>query len=246
MIPLRAPFLATLLSTAPLPAAHVWVEGESGVGTNISTNGWYQSVRKDELSGGDWIASFGGKGPATVNYKVNVPEAGTYTLWVRANPVQAALSVRFNEEGDWIKVPISEKKHESINIASDGKPDMRFVAWSTAGSIELPAGPATLTFRMNSKNANHGAIDCLCLNTDSSWKPNMTLKPGDSKPFWPAPALTDENIAKRGDFIRPGGDELGWRKIRWHRNLDEAVAEARVLGRPVLLWSMNGHPCGET
>ena len=39
---------------------------------------------------------------------------------------------------------------------------------------------------------------------------------------------------------------LAWRGVRWHRHLDEAADEARHLGRPILLWAMNGHPCGET
>ena len=237
----------TLAVIAPnLPAASIWVEGEDGAGKNISRNGWYYSVRTGDLSGGAWIASYGGRAPASASYRVEVPEAGSYTLWVRANPVQAALSVQINGKGDWIKVPISEKNHEAMNIASDGKPDMRFVAWTSAGSIDLPAGTATLEFRMSSKNGNHGAIDCFCLNTDPSWKPSRDIKPGEDAPFWAAPELTDGNIVEWSDFIRPEPEDLGWRKIRWHRNLDEAAAEARKLGRPILLWSMNGHPCGET
>jgi len=35
-------------------AAHVWVQGESGRGENISRNGWYQIVRGEGLSGGDF------------------------------------------------------------------------------------------------------------------------------------------------------------------------------------------------
>ena len=92
----------------------------------------------------------------------------------------------------------------------------------------------------------HGAIDAFCLNSDTEWEPSKTLKPGESAPFWPAPELADGNVVEWGDFIRPSDRELGWRKIRWHRNLDEAAREARSLGRPILLWAMNGHPCGET
>jgi hypothetical protein len=229
-----------------LSAAHLWVEGESGRGENISRNGWYQSVRGEDLSGGEWLATYGGKIPAIATYNVTVPKTDTYHLWVRANPVQAIMSVQFNGKGAQHRVPISENSIESLNIASDGKPDMRFVAWTKVGEISLPKGENTVEFKMSSANGNHGAIDCFCLNTDSEWKPSKAVKPGETGPNWPAPKLTDENIAKWGDFIRPVEEDLGWRQIRWHRHLDEAVVEAKRLNRPILLWSMNGHPCGET
>ena len=63
---------------------------------------------------------------------------------------------------------------------------------------------------------------------------------------WPAPNLTDANYSEWLAFIRPTADELKWRKVRWHKSLSEAAAEARQLQRPILLWTMNGHPCGET
>ena len=63
---------------------------------------------------------------------------------------------------------------------------------------------------------------------------------------WAAPALTDESYRQWLAFIRPSQEELKWRKVRWHKSLSEAAAEARQLRRPILLWTMNGHPCGET
>ena len=63
---------------------------------------------------------------------------------------------------------------------------------------------------------------------------------------WPAPTLTDASFRKWQTFIRPTAAELKWRDIRWHTELEDAAAEARRLQRPILLWTMNGHPCGET
>ena len=63
---------------------------------------------------------------------------------------------------------------------------------------------------------------------------------------WPAPQLTDQNYIQWLTFIRPSEQELKWRDIRWHSQLSEAAVEARRLQRPILLWTMNGHPCGET
>jgi hypothetical protein len=63
---------------------------------------------------------------------------------------------------------------------------------------------------------------------------------------WPTPTLSDANYSEWLAFIRPASDELKWRNVRWHKSLSEAAAEARRLQRPILLWTMNGHPCGET
>jgi hypothetical protein len=68
----------------------------------------------------------------------------------------------------------------------------------------------------------------------------------ESLPRWPAPELTDANYAEWLKFVRPTARELAWREVRWHKALSEAAAEARQLERPILLWTMNGHPCGET
>ena len=64
---------------------------------------------------------------------------------------------------------------------------------------------------------------------------------------WKAPALTDENLERWMTYVRPTQEELAWRtKIRWHTSLGTAAREARELNRPILLWTMNGNPCGET
>ena len=100
--------------------------------------------------------------------------------------------------------------------------------------------------RFNSGNNNHGMLDCLCLTTDTKWKPSRILKPGESKPHFPAPKISDATLDQWLAFLRPSAEELGWRKVRWHHSLSEAAAEAEKLQRPILLWAMNGHPCGET
>lgn len=72
------------------------------------------------------------------------------------------------------------------------------------------------------------------------------LKPYNRGAKWPAPRLSASNYRKWIDELWPSKEELKWRKIRWHRELSEAAKEARRLKRPILLWTMNGHPCGET
>lgn len=60
------------------------------------------------------------------------------------------------------------------------------------------------------------------------------------------PVLTQSNLDKWIHFIEAKDSELRWKNVRWHKDFEAAVIEARELKRPVLLWTMNGHPCGET
>lgn len=63
---------------------------------------------------------------------------------------------------------------------------------------------------------------------------------------WKAPVLTDANFQQWSDYLWPTDEDLKWQKIRWHKSLSIAAKEAKELNRPILLWTMNGHPCGET
>ena len=55
-----------------------------------------------------------------------------------------------------------------------------------------------------------------------------------------------KNLDAWAEFIRPNDDELSYEKIGWRSSFWPAIEEARELGRPVLLWTMNGHPLGCT
>jgi len=47
-------------------------------------------------------------------------------------------------------------------------------------------------------------------------------------------------------FIEPSAQEASYRKISWRTEFWPAVVEAKKLERPILLWTMNGHPMGCT
>jgi hypothetical protein len=53
-------------------------------------------------------------------------------------------------------------------------------------------------------------------------------------------------FARQRDAIRPTAEELGWQAVGWQTQLRAAVAAANREQKPVLLWAMNGHPCGQT
>ncbi len=58
--------------------------------------------------------------------------------------------------------------------------------------------------------------------------------------------LNEENFDKIRKALASPKDESGWREIPWRPNLGEAIVEARKQNKPILLWMMNGHPCGMT
>ena len=57
---------------------------------------------------------------------------------------------------------------------------------------------------------------------------------------------SSKNFDKWLAFIRPDDQELAYEKLGWRSKFWPAVQEARRLGRPILLWTMNGHPLGCT
>lgn len=58
--------------------------------------------------------------------------------------------------------------------------------------------------------------------------------------------LTPKTFRTIFNSIQPRPAEVQWRAIDWWLNLSEALVEARKTDKPILLWAMNGHPCGMT
>jgi len=61
-----------------------------------------------------------------------------------------------------------------------------------------------------------------------------------------APEPTAENYERWLKFIQPDAKEQAYKEIDWRNQFWPAVQEARSLGRPILFWTMNGHPLGCT
>src|SRR5204862_5444099 len=125
------------------------------------------------------------------------------------------------------------------------KHDMRYLGWMRGGTVTLKKGRATLSFKLDSGVNHHGAIDCFVLTT-RPYEPRGILKPGEVEPPPAVPTLTDDNLKKWIDFIRPSDVDSRWERLEWRTELGAAVEEARALQRPILLWTMNGHPLGCT
>ncbi len=239
--------LSLLLLGAPAAAVSgpddesVWVEGESASARQVTANGWYDSVRKEQLSGGGWLSHFG-SADGTAQYDLIIPKDGDYAFWVRANPT-GAYSYQLNG-GSWTKIETA-KSVDMVNIAEDDRHDLRYVGWLRGGTLSLKKGPATLTFKFSGGANHHGAIDCFALTT-RPYEPRAMLKPGEVQPPPDVPVLADANLRKWVDYILPRPADIKWERMEWRVELGAAVQEAKALQRPILLWTMNGHPLGCT
>lgn len=152
----------------------IWVEGESPKSSGMHPHGWYDSVKTGMLSGNKYISNFSDKeGLAT--YEFEAASAGSYEFWARINPIGSKISYQLNG-AEWASINTSQNVG-SINLATDNKPDLRFIAWSKAGSVNLKKGPNTITFKMHSDNNKHGYLDCFIFSL-VPFQPNGALKPG--------------------------------------------------------------------
>jgi hypothetical protein len=222
----------------------VWVEGESAKVKDVAWNAWYGgAVHKEQLSGGAWLTHFSATADGTAQYDLTIPRDGEYALWVRGNPVYAALAYQLNG-GTWTEIETS-KSLDTRNMAEDDRNDMRYVGWMRGGTLSLKKGPAGITFKLHGGPNHHGAIDCFVLTT-RPYEPRGTLKPGEVQPPPYVPVLTDDTLRKWIDVIRPTEADNKWERLEWRTELGAAVDEAKALQRPILLWAMNGHPLGCT
>lgn len=57
---------------------------------------------------------------------------------------------------------------------------------------------------------------------------------------------TAQNFRDYLAFIQPDASEQRYKEIPWRNQFWPAVQEAKRLGRPILFWTMNGHPLGCT
>lgn len=173
---LSAVCFIAILALCTAQGAWVWVEGEQATQTNIGKHPWYAGeVKKQELSGREFLAHYDRTRKGEAEFRVTAQVAGEYTLWLRANPVKSSLKFSINDS-PLTPVDFSRGQSGNLNIAANGAPDLRFVAWSEQGRHALKAGTNTVRFVMDSDLDNHGSIDCF-LFTQEPFAPMGTLKP---------------------------------------------------------------------
>jgi len=57
--------------------------------------------------------------------------------------------------------------------------------------------------------------------------------------------LTEETYARWRDYVAPKPQELLWLQIPWRPRWHGARTEAAEKDKPILMWTMNGHPLGD-
>jgi hypothetical protein len=224
------PLSLALIAAAPAVRAQtIWREGERPTRSNMNRHRWwYDRVKKDQLSGGDWISNFSDEKEGQAEYVINVPKSATYTFWIRANPIQAKLDYAVDRAA-WTNIDMESDVLETVNIAGDGKPDLRYVGWKNVGDLKLTEGRHAIRFRFYSKPQHHGGLDVFVLTTEpflpsGTLRPEQTVKANSSTGTWPflpehdtfrAGALLDlrnlnEKVAGQSGFIRlaDGGESF--------------------------------------
>ncbi|MGQ9605246.1 MAG: hypothetical protein ACUVTW_03530, partial [Thermogutta sp.] len=222
----------------------LWVEGELPQSHTMNRHPWwYDQVKREHLSGGDWISNFSEEKAGTASYRISLREGGNYALWLRANPVKSHLAFRV-DGGDWQEVSF-DAATEVTNIAADGKPDLRFIAWVFAGRLSLAPGEHRITFRMYGEPQNHGGLDAFVL-TNEAFVPRGLLRPGD-------PATQAERVDETETWaFQPPPDPFSSEAWLDLRSLNEAQAGEsgfvklsadgmsflRGDGQPIRFWSV--------
>ena len=237
--------LACFCNAPGAGAAYIWIEGENPTHASVTRHPWwYDKVQKNLLSGGDYISNWDPDHAGELTYTFDSPSAGPYEFWIRANPVQATLLYRLNG-GAWTTIDTADNLVDYVNIADDGKIDMRFLAWLKVGSVPLKQGSNTIMFRMDSKNNHCGAIDCFVFST-TPFTPHGILKPDQlavapqSDAGWfafspPPDSFAASPIDLRSLNEKTAGDG-GFIGIRDGEFIHSST------GEPVRFWGVNGPP----
>ena len=237
-------------ASRPANAAWVWVEGEQPGANRMNRHpGWYDQVKRENFSGGDFISNFDKDKVGEAEYRFRAPEPGDYEFWVRANPLMSKLAYSLNG-GAEVSIDLNAEKRGEVNVAADGKPDLRFLAWSKAGKVSLRSGENSLLFRMKSENNHHGYLDCFALSTEP-FQPRGILKPDQLA------AESSQVAAEQTSWFAfdPKPDPFGEGSSIDLRSLNERIAGEHghiavkdgqfvhsATGDPVRFWAVNGPP----
>ena len=144
--------VATVFSTAARADEFIWIEGESSTDTDFNRHGWYEggsrldlmSPGEVETTDGAWLAHYSSGDPtntAYASYDFTVSEGGTYTWWIRLNPIMASYSYSL---GPALPTVMDVRDYrELVNLVgpvNDPGIDIRWLGWVKAAEFSLPPG----------------------------------------------------------------------------------------------------------
>ncbi|MHC4205342.1 MAG: hypothetical protein ACYSTT_11885 [Planctomycetota bacterium] len=174
----------------------IWIEGEDyNSSTFVETYGagsWYHNdkISKDLLSpgepgvsDGDWHSHYTSNSrhdSGIATYNLTVTEGGNYSWWIRLNPFRnsgggADYSYSI-DDGPWQAIDLSYVTNR-LDLVDPGI-DIRFIAWTFGGSVDLSPGQHTLKVRISDRDGadeqGHGGIDSIAF-TNFPWaRPKST------------------------------------------------------------------------
>ena len=199
-----AVYLLAACFLIPAPANEViWIEGEDyNTSTFVETQGagsWYHNdkITKNLLSpgepgvsDGDWHSHYTSNNfhdSGTAAYSLTVTEGGSYSWWIRLNPFRnsnggADYSYSI-DDGVWQDIDLSFVTNQ-LDLVDPGV-DIRFIAWTFGGSIDLAPGHHTLKVRISDRDGadeqGHGGIDAIAF-TNFPWAPTGVVRPNPNPP----------------------------------------------------------------
>jgi hypothetical protein len=241
--------IPTLIAAAEASADVIWIEGEDANHKQVSRHAWYDSVKKETLSGQEWLSHFDETQEGRAEFEFTVQRSDEYIFWLRANPVAARLSYRLDDAEAWQAVDFNRGQRGTINIANDNKPDLRFITWVRVGKVTLAEGKHTIAFRMHSGPQNHGGIDCFVF-TRIPFVPSGTTKPTDhsvsAEPDEWFPVIMDvdplapESVIDMSHLVEAPAGKYGFLKR------DGDALRFENASRATKFWGVGSPPQGET
>ncbi|MEM8783185.1 MAG: hypothetical protein AAGE65_10080 [Planctomycetota bacterium] len=178
-----------LTAQAAADPGFVWWEAENPLATNVPERSPFAPGTGGDfsvLSGGDWISGVHtpGTDPFAAGYRIDVPAAGTYTLWARKFWKHGPFRFRFGKQ-DWQDV---DREATLLDAASIRK--HLGANWVAAGSVTLDAGETVFAWKM----------------TD--------LKPGKDEALGLDAFLLVRDDGPQGGFVPAGSRQPGTRDTR--------------------------------
>ncbi len=181
----------------------------------------------DDLTGA-WKMrlSFGDRGTRTSILKLESNDDALTGVMLSSQGGQSEIdNVRF-ENG--------ELSFEMTRKWGDRKFTSQYSGKMVDGTIE---GTAHYEFRGRKRT-----LDWVAARTTSNPRPQAAEPP----PVVADIELTADNYEVWRDHIMPETNELAWDQIPWLTTFKDGILAANAADKPLLLWTMNGHPLGCT
>ena len=217
-------FVASFLATWVLAGEAVWIEGEAATKHSFKKHPWYDNVKKEMLSGGDWLSHYDQNAKGEAEYRFLVKEGGDYTWWLRGNV--ALMTQHYSlDGGEPVAMDLESDVRERQNLVD--QPDHRFIGWVKAAALKLAPGEHTVKIITSSKIANHGGIDCMCF-VNFPWVPAGTKKPGVAAAEEPDNSQRPNAMAVegKGEYLWIEGEAATkhtFKKHGWYDGVNKAL-----------------------